>query len=84
MLILVLVLGAVVAGALPPAPATAGPPDCPVFPFPEEGLDLGRITLLSQIAPASAPAASPNWADHLTGVVYRGVLRPIMKLLLLL
>ena len=85
MLILALVLGAVAAGAIiPPAPAAAGPLGCPVFPFPEDGLDLGRASFIVQTGHLSPPAPSPNWADHLARVVYRGILRPVMKLLLLL
>jgi hypothetical protein len=84
MLILVLVLGAVVAGALPPAPATAGPMGCPVFPFPDDELDLVGARLLPQIGPFPSPAPPANWPDRVAELVYRGVLRPVLKLLLLL
>jgi len=81
MLVLALVLGAVVAGAVPPAPATAGPPGCPVFPFPETGIDgLNRSPGFDTL-PSTPP---PSWSDRLAGLVYRGVLKPVLKLLRLL
>jgi len=79
MLVLALVLVAVVAGAIPPAPATAGPPGCPVFPFPEDGID--RPSLELHTIPLTAPS---TWSDRLAGLVYRGVLRPVLKLVRLL
>lgn len=79
MLVLALVLGAVVAGAIPPAPATAGPPGCPVFPFPEDGID--GLSLEFHALPSTPPTTR---SDHLASLLYRGILKPVLKLLRLL